>query len=476
MNEQHVDALLDDLFNGLSVTSSQPVIAVRQHDGQETTPLYEYRNPKITLNLHSGQWQAWHSTARTVAIIAGTQGGKTSFGPWWLLSEIYSSGRGDYIAATSSYDLFKLKMLPEMLNIFVDVLGIGRYWRGDKVLEIRNPETGEFDGQSSDDPKCWARVILRSAAAKGGLESTTAKAAWLDEAGQDEFSLQAWEAVRRRLALSQGRCLITTTPYNLGWLKTHIYDRWLKGQGDIEVIQFASAINPLFPAAEMDEARQTMPYWKFAMFYKGLFERPAGLIFEDFINQPREQGGHLYQHPNLLIEYPRTVGVDPGIINETQIWVAHDPYLDLFFVYREKRDDRKPAVEHAREALHLAHSNRENVVKWAVGAKSEIYHRKDWLSAGARGVVEPPESEVEARIDAITMLFKQHRLFISPECQGLIDELNTYRREVDENGDPTVKIHNKSAYHHIDALGYAALHLVRQRKVTTIKATAYQVL
>lgn len=105
----------------------------------------------------------------------------TSFGPWWLQKEIYDiRGSGDYIAATASFDLFKLKMLPAMLQVYEQILGIGRYWAGDRIIELKDPKTGEFLAKRSQDPM-WARIILRSADALGGLESSTAKGAWLDE-------------------------------------------------------------------------------------------------------------------------------------------------------------------------------------------------------------------------------------------------------------------------------------------------------
>src|SRR5205814_10640183 len=102
-------------------------------------------------------------------------------------------------------------------------------------------------------------------ASGGGLESATAKAALLDEAGQDSFGVEDWEAVLRRLSLSQGRVFLGTTPYNLGWLKSEIYDRWTAGDTAYEVIQFASTQNPAFPPAEYERAKATMPAWRFAM-------------------------------------------------------------------------------------------------------------------------------------------------------------------------------------------------------------------
>lgn len=37
---------------------------------------------QIQLDFHPGQARAWLSKARFVFMLAGTQGGKTSFGPW----------------------------------------------------------------------------------------------------------------------------------------------------------------------------------------------------------------------------------------------------------------------------------------------------------------------------------------------------------------------------------------------------------
>ena len=66
-------------------------------------------------------------------------------------------------------------------------------------------------------------VLFGYAAEPESLESATAKAAWLDEAGQKRFRLASFEAILRRLSLAQGRVLLTTTPYDLGWLKQRLY-------------------------------------------------------------------------------------------------------------------------------------------------------------------------------------------------------------------------------------------------------------
>ena len=419
------------------------------------TSLYEIDGDGVRLTPHLGQLRAWDSRARIIAMIAGSQGGKTSFGPWWLEREISWVGAGDYLAATSSYDLFKLKMLPALREVFEHVLGIGRYWSGSKIIEIADPHTGQFAARRVDDPM-YARIILRSAAAKGGMEAATAKAAWLDEAGQDEFPLTVWEAVQRRLTLSLGRVLLTTTLYNLGWVKQQILDQ--DGHGGIEVVQFESIENPAFPREEFERLRDTMPTWKFNMFMRGLAERPPGMIYSDFVHEYRERGGHLVKPFDLPSDWPRFVGVDPGVINTCLVWLAAAPDGDLF-AFREQLGGRKSAEEHARAALELAAADGALVKKWAVGAKSEIYHREDWLKAGARNVVEPDYAAVEARIDKVIGLLRLNRLFFFDTLTGTLDQLGTYARVLDSAGEPTPEIKDKARFHFLDALGYAALAL-----------------
>ncbi len=222
---------------------------------------------KLRLNLHAGQHRARDSKARFVAVLAGTQSGKTCFEPDWLYEEILRCGEGDYIAGTATFPLLGLKMLPEFITVFCDIHHWGVYRDSDKVIEANASKS---------------RIIFFSATHPESIESATAKAAVLDEAGQTQFRQQTWEAVQRRLSLHQGRCLIGTTLYSLGWLKTEIYDQWRAGNTDYEVIQFDSIENPAFPKAEYERVQAIMPQWKFDMFYRGRFTRPAGMVYDCF--------------------------------------------------------------------------------------------------------------------------------------------------------------------------------------------------
>lgn len=422
--------------------------------------LYEQEGEDLFFNFHAGQLQAWDSLKRFIFVLAGTQGGKTSFGPWWLWREIQQTARpgelNDYIAVTASYDLFKLKMLPVLRETFEHVLRIGRYWSGDRVIEIADSQTGKFLAKHADDPM-FARIILRSAAGGGGLESMTAKGGWLDECGQDDFGLETWEAVLRRLALFQGRSLGTTTIYNLGYLK-QIYEQWRAGHlPDTEFIQFRSVVNPAFPQEEYERAKRTMPRHRFEMFYHGNFAKPAGLIYDCF-----DDALHIVDDFPIPSAWPRIVGVDFGAVNTALLWIAEDAERDRFVVYRESLEGGMSTQEHVDRAL--ANAAGENIVQWFGGAPSEDQQRMDWSSAGIP-VLRPYIRDVEAGIERPYALFKEKRLFVFRSCVGLLDELGTYKRKVDAQGNATEEIENKRAFHRLDALRYAAGAL-RDAKVT----------
>jgi hypothetical protein len=389
------------------------------------THLYSLNNGKLTCTLHEGQTKAHDSTRRFVFIIAGTQSGKTSYLPIWLDREMRTKGEGDYLAVTSTYDLLKMKFLPELQNYFVHMFG-WNYSASEKTI---------WKGKT--------RIICRSADAEGGLESASAKGALFDECGQDGVKVGAWEAILRRLSLSQGRVLAGTTPYNLGWLKTQIFDNWRAGDPDIQVVQFKSIMNPAFPLSEYERARRTLPTWKFEMFYNGEFSKPAGMIYEDFSQN------NIMPAFAIPAEWPRFLGVDFGAVHTATIYVAQDPASKLCYLYREALDGNKTTAQH----VAIVRGYNEYNLQVYGGAKSESQQRWDWGGAGLV-VGEPFISDVEAGIDRVVNMLKTNRLYVFDTCTGIIDEFGTYSRELDASGQSTEKIKNKADYHRLDALRY----------------------
>lgn len=416
--------------------------------------LWTIQDNKLDLRLHPGQARAWDSTRRFVAILAGTQSGKTSFLPWWLWREIERCGPGDYLAVTSSYDLFKLKFLPAIRETFEHALRRGRYWSGDRVLELADPTTGKFLARRADDPM-WARIVLRSAESATGLESATARAAILDEAGQDSFTLDAWHAVLRRLALHRGRVLLGTTLYNLGWLKREVYDRWRDGNPDYDVIQFDSTENPEFPADEARRARATMPLWQYNMQYRGRYERPAGLIYDSF-----DEAEHVVPRFAVPLDWPRYLGLDFGGVNTAGLFLAREPGTGRLYAYREYWHGGRTARQHAAALL----AGEPGVPTCVGGARSEGQWRDEFRAAGLP-VREPDIRDVELGITRVYGVHARGGLYVFSDLANYLDQKRSYSRALDALGQPTTAIDQKPSYHLLDAERYIVGWLERTQRV-----------
>ena len=424
--------------------------------------LYSVDDGEMRLHLHSGQWRAWNSTARFIFMLAGTQGGKTSFGPHWLRREIQLCGPGDYMAVTSTFRLLKLKMLPEFLSLFRDHLNLGEWRAGDQAFVFS--EYGD-EAMWGEVQETRTRVIFGSATNSESLESATAKAAWLDEVGQDDFRLGSWEALRRRLSLNRGRVLAGTTIYNLGWLKSMVYDKWHDGDKRFDVIQFSSTVNPAFPQEEYEEAKQDLPDWKFRMFYGGLFTRPAGLIYSDYVDDYRENGGHLVRPFQIPPEWPRTGGLDFGGVNTARLLLATDPEANIGYIYDEYHKGGITTPEHAANAERATSGT--NIRQWFGGAPSEDQYRRDWSAAGIH-VQRPSIGEVSAGLDRVTRELRNYRLYIFDTCTELRDEFGTYSRVLDEMSNPTDKIKDKETFHLLDACRYLIIGTSQDELMTAV--------
>jgi hypothetical protein len=395
---------------------------------------------KLRFSPHLGQARALRSRKRHVLILAGTQGGKTSFGPVWLLEEIRRCGSGDYIIAAPTFVLLELKLLPEFKRLFETHFKLGRYVAS-PIRKFVFSESGEqrLFGSAQETP---TQIFFGHAQDPDSLESATAKAAWLDEAGQRKFKKASYDAIMRRLAIHRGRVLITTTPYYHGWLKHDLID---KGGDGVEVVRFESRMNPAFSQVEWDEARGRLPAWKFDMFYRALFTKPAGLIYDVFDEDTQVV-------PDFIppAEWPRAWGFDFGGVNTASVKLAKSPE-GIWHLYREYLAGGLTAKGHAEQLV----KNDEMPKQSYGGAGSEDNWRREFTQAGLT-INRPPVSEVEVGIDRVYGLIKRHALVVCEGCERVLEELRTYSRKLDENSEPLEDIEDKNKFHLLDALRYIA--------------------
>jgi hypothetical protein len=308
----------------------------------------------------------------------------------------------------------------------------------------------------------WGRIILRSADSPTGWASATARGGWIDEAGARTFTREILEEAQARVAVRQGRLLLTTTIYDLGAIKQMYYDPHQAGNPDIEVIQFDSTENPEFSPEEFERLRATMPTWKFNQRYRGLYERPAGLIY-DCLDLAR----HTLPRFSLPDSWPRYGGLDFGGVNTAGVFLVKemvgDKWSGRYIVYREYFAGERSAAEHT---MHLLRGE-PRIPVCAGGSKSEGQWRREFAQGGTvRGqrvtglpIHAPTQADVEVGINRVFGAFAMDRLVIFDDCKRLLDEIKSYSRELDEMNEPTEKIENKECYHHADALRYIISYL-----------------
>lgn len=416
----------------------------------------------MRLHLHPGQQRAWRSTKRFVCVIAGSQSGKTSFGPHWLLREIRQRGPGDYIVATPTFPLLESKALPEFRKLFEQQLGLGTY-KGSPTRRFEISPEGEVRlwGKRQDEPTI---VRFGYAADPDSLESMTAKALWADECGQEKFKLGSWEALQRRLMLNVGRALLTTTPYNLGWLYQEIWEPWIAAGKDhpyIDVINFESTANPAFHQEEYDRLKATMPEWKFDLFLRGIFTRPAGLIYGNWQMEWFIEPFDIPEH------WPRTVGTDFGGVNTAALFTAAE--LDernqptgILIHYREYLAGDLATEDHVKAMLagEPRKPDGSTVLRAWGGAPSEDQWRREFTRAGLP-TYRPPVKEVELGIDRVYAAQAEGKIRAFKTLSMYREQKLTYSRETDEKGEPTDKIEDKSSYHIMDCERYEMAYLRR---------------
>lgn len=434
----------------------------------------------VRWNLRRGQRQALQSKKRFVLVLAGWQAGKTECAVPWLWREMAAKGPGDYLVASPTYPLMMKKVLPVFTRFFAKQLQWGRFISGKNVFMFSEKGCMTLWGRVPDDPP---RVLFGHASDAESLESATIKAAWLDECGMGGFPLGSYEAILGRLSIYQGRVLMTSRPYGLGWMKQLLWDPWEaagRNHPEIDVINFRSIDNPAFPEEEYYRAKKELPAWRFRMAYDGLFSRPAGLIYTSF-----DETRHKIPRFAIPPQWRRFVGIDFGGVNTAAVYLAEEMRdgrpTGRFIAYREYRAGERSAAEHC---FHMMMGDAKNPPEprtptCAGGSKSEGQWRREFANGGTvngqrvRGlqIYGPKQSDVEVGINRVFAAFALNKLAIFDDLHGLLDELLSYGRELDEAGNVTAKIDNPHDFHGADALRYIVNHLQVDKPRATFSGT-----
>ena len=395
----------------------------RPKKGRDLLPAKQQE--RIEVGLHPGQWQAMESQARVVAVIAGTGSGKTYLGPRWLYKQIVAHPEGHFLVVAPVSKTLYRATLPALREFLERDLQLGVWMKSEETFRLH---TG-------------GKIYMGTATEPQRLEGIHCHGVWLDEPGQMKQDIFA--IALRRTGFHQAPILLTTTPYGWNWLKTEVWDKWKAGEPGYEVVNFPSWWNPSYPLAELERARRDLPAWQFRMFYLGEFERPIGLVYEDF--NPKE---HLVDPLTIPQGWLRLGGVDFGYQQPTACaWIALGPG-GQFYVYRVYKRRGLVDEENARNIAGL--SSGEKMTMLYADAENPggiaIYRAAGLPVLG----IKPPVLE---SINQVITLIRNKRLFCFKGLAPFEAEMGSYFWAEKEGIEKPAKGND----HLMDAMRYALI-------------------
>jgi phage terminase large subunit len=354
-----------------------------------------------------------------VAAIAGTGGGKTVGGMVTLLKWMMAKVGYAWLACEPTEEMVERNLLrsgpgrPGLLQLLQYVDPRAAYRKTEGYIE-----------------SALGTVYLVSAHNPTSMEGVHVAGAWMDEAGL--MSKLAFETVSRRVGFLAGQVLLTTTPYNRGWLFKEVFQRWQRGDKDYLVSQFPSVANPKYPKEVMERNRRTMDPARFRMMHEGGFERPEGMIYKQW-----DDAKHLMDPFAIPGDWPRFGGLDYGFNHPTaSVFVAEAPD-GIHYVYQEYRASAELMADHHKAMMALGAAAVPAFYDDPAGAQYSAEMRRLGLP------LQPASNEVLAGIDTVADLLGTGRLKVFRTCVNWIEEVEGYAWTKDQSGiftDKPVKV------------------------------------
>lgn len=423
---------------------------------------------------HPHQDRAIASERRFIACVSGVQGGKTTVGAVWLLREIYkffeAKNLGDFLIAAPTVKVLQQSTLPKFKEFF-NRTGWGVWKEAKGCFELK--AMGMSPGGEP------YKIYVRSTEEPDLLEGMTVKAAWLDEVGQMKDAV--WTNVQGRLAIAQGRCIMTTTPYAPNWFWRDIMRKAGTINGvvqedpdanpDVDMVTWRSVDNPAFPKAEYDRAKATMSKALFERRYEGKPTMLEGLVYEeinddcfvkpfavpqDWVKFAGVDFGH--SDPNVILK----IAIKPAKAATEK--TAAEPAV--FYVYEEFY--KRGALLH-----EMAASLQKEPLEFILADPSAAQEIAELSRFHGVKRIQSADNTQDVGIERVRLLIHEGRLrFFRGRCENAIREVLSYHypapNEDRKVQDKPVGVND----HAMDALRYAfsrpnveGLYAARERRV-----------
>lgn len=381
---------------------------------------------KKRIDFFEQQYNAWDFKTQFGAVISGVQSGKTFLGSHWAGKKIKEFPKGNGLICAPTYKILQQSTLDKF---FKEYPVLRRFYKEQKgVIEL--PTGG--------------KVFIRSADQPLGIEGMTINWAWLDEAGMASRLL--WTVIRSRVSFTGGQVLITTTPYNMGWLYQEFYLPWQKGTDkDLSVFTWRSIDNPFFPVEFYNKEKERLRPEEFSRRYMGEFRKMEGLVYDI-------AGRQIIAPPQDLTDFiKKTSFIGAGID-----WGWHIAAIGVcalkdnaWHIIGEWYESKKTTAEIIQAAKNL---RSEFKIQRFFPDPAEPDRIKECQDAGLN--MAEVNKDLKGGISTIQQMIKDDRFYVSNTCRNFLDEAENYHYLEGQEGKPFKDEPVKVSDHLMDAIRY----------------------
>ena len=392
-----------------------------------------------TVKLFPKQFDAYNFDTQFGTICAGVQSGKTFTGAHWAGQKISEYPTKDGIIAAPTYKILQHATMKKFFETFPELRANYKEQKG----EIALPTGGTVYVRSADNPL--------------GMEGITAHWFWLDEGGM--CSLLTWTVLRSRVSMTGGKGLITTTPYNMGWLYTDYYLRWKdKLDPSLSFFTWKSIENPYFSKEFYEAERNRLRPEEFARRYMGEFHKMTGLVYD----LPQEQ---IIEQLNIAVKAEaRIIGVDWGYTNPSTIVVCY-LYDNVWYIVDEWKRAKRTTAEIIQVLKNKMAEHRVTKIYPDPAEPDRIEEcRREGLP------IMEVNKDITGGISNIQQLIRENRFFVYNTCKETIDEMSMYHYPEGEEGKESKEVPEKFNDHLMDAIRYA-IHSYQPVSPVMVQAT-----
>jgi hypothetical protein len=224
----------------------------------------------------------------------------------------------------------------------------------------------------------------------------------------------------------------------------------------------------VYTETEIEEARRTMPEYEFERMYRCKWVQKSGAVYRDYT---------VLEHapdPSHIQEI--WVGMDPGTANPDREGNGNMGLVVIGFMQDGTYCIMQEKL-HVWNGLEDVHSVIQGMIDRWGGVGKLRYVIRDWGGGSGTPIVDylrqvgltqiaypharraaSPWYAVEAGVEIVRDAFRESKLVISPECKGILRDLQLYSYGDGDSDRPDKRVYDA---HRLDALRYAWIRIHR---------------